>query len=85
MPESAGPWYVTFPSTFWALRAEKALTARGWRARLRPVPRALSSSCGLALEVRDSGREAIVAGLEEEKVRFEGVYLLPAAARNSRP
>lgn len=77
MDDASGLWYVTFPSTFWALRAEKALAGRGFRARLRPVPRVLSSSCGLALEVCETTEEDLVRGLREEAIKFEGVYLLP--------
>lgn len=41
----------TFPSTFYALRAEKIVQGAGLRGRLIPVPRELSSLCGLALEL----------------------------------
>ena len=77
MDGGCGLWYVTFPSTFWALRAEKALLRRGFRARLRPVPRILSSSCGLALEVCETTEEDLASGLREEAIQFEGIYQLP--------
>lgn len=41
----------TFPSTYYALLAEKLVQESGLGGRLIPVPRALSSSCGLALEL----------------------------------
>ncbi|MCR4419629.1 MAG: DUF3343 domain-containing protein [Clostridia bacterium] len=43
--------FFTFPSTHYALKAEKAARQAGVRVRLVPVPRELSSLCGLALEV----------------------------------
>lgn len=48
----------TFPSTYYALRAEKLMQEAGLAARLIPVPRALSSSCGLALEIATADEEA---------------------------
>ncbi|MGI9862128.1 DUF3343 domain-containing protein [Moorella naiadis] len=42
---------LTFPSTFYALRAEKMVQAAGLKGKLIPVPRELSSLCGLALEL----------------------------------
>ncbi len=42
---------LTFPSIFYALRAEKVVQGAGLRGRLIPVPRELSSLCGLALEL----------------------------------
>ena len=39
-------YIATFFSHFGAVRFERLCSARGWHAQLRPVPRALSSSCG---------------------------------------
>lgn len=41
---------ILFPSTHDALVAEKAWPRTGFNGKLRPIPRALSSSCGLCLE-----------------------------------
>ncbi|MGI6363284.1 MAG: DUF3343 domain-containing protein [Bacillota bacterium] len=40
---------VLFPSTHDALRAEKYWPQSGFTGKLRPIPRVLSSSCGLCL------------------------------------
>lgn len=55
----------TFPSTFQAVRAEKLSRAAGLAARLIPMPRQLSSLCGLALEVKAqeaAQAEAVLVG-----------------------
>ena len=39
-------YIATFFSHFGAVRFERLCRERGWQAQLRPVPRALSSSCG---------------------------------------
>ncbi|SMB98262.1 Protein of unknown function [Thermanaeromonas toyohensis ToBE] len=41
----------TFPSTHQALKAERVLQAAGLEGRLLPMPREISSLCGLVLEV----------------------------------
>ena len=39
-------YIATFYSHFGAIRFKKLCTATGWNARVMPVPRDLSSSCG---------------------------------------
>lgn len=41
---------ILFPSTYDALVAEKTWPQSGYSGKLRPIPRVLSSSCGLCLE-----------------------------------
>lgn len=66
--------YVTFPSTYWALRSEKQMLADGLKARLCPVPRRLSSSCGLSLEVRDADAGTLSSYLSRAGLQYEGIY-----------
>ncbi|MGB9887019.1 MAG: DUF3343 domain-containing protein [Moorellales bacterium] len=60
--------YFTFPSTYWALKAEKAARQAGLRARLVPVPRQLSSLCGLALELATEQERPALEALRGVKV-----------------
>lgn len=39
-------YIATFFSHFGAVRFQHLCVERGWQAKLRPVPRSLSSSCG---------------------------------------
>jgi len=41
--------YFTFPNTHQAIRAEKALAKENLEYKMVPVPRSISSSCGIAL------------------------------------
>lgn len=43
-------YLILFPTTHDALKAEKHWPQSGHRGKLRPIPRTLSSSCGLCLE-----------------------------------
>ncbi len=52
-------WIATFYCEYDALIFEKQLKARSIPVQLMPVPRALSSSCGIAARFPQSGREAV--------------------------
>ncbi|MEW6243616.1 MAG: DUF3343 domain-containing protein [Bacillota bacterium] len=60
--------YFTFPSTYWALTGECLLRERGFAVKLRPVPRTLSSSCGICLEL-----PLALAAEVQEAVRLLGI------------
>lgn len=58
-------YIATFYSHFGAIRFRKLCQGRGWPARVMPVPRDLSSSCGTC--VRYEGSEVCPsAGMPEE-------------------
>ena len=67
---------ILFPSTYFALRAEKKSKEKGLSVRLIPVPRHLSSDCGVCLRVSWEQRETIESLLKKEGVKMEGVHLL---------
>lgn len=61
-------------STSYALRAEKVLAKAGIDCKLIPVPRQLSSNCGVCVRLRRSDREAARRTLEEAGGEIEGVH-----------
>ena len=68
--------YFTFPTTHQAIRAEKVLAKTKREFKMVPVPRKISSSCGVALCCFPGEAESIQAYLENEAVSIEGVYTL---------
>jgi len=66
---------ITFPSTHYALKAEKVLEEAGLEIELIPVPRELSSSCGLAITILEEEEDKAVEILRENRVETEGVHL----------
>lgn len=68
---------ILFPSIHFALRAEKLIKGKGFPIELIPVPRQLSSDCGVCLCIEWEQREMIHRLLEEERVKIEGIRLLP--------
>lgn len=67
---------VVFYSTNWALKAEKVAREAGFEVKLIPTPRHISSDCGTALRFRWQDRETLLALLESNRVKIEGVYKL---------
>jgi len=67
---------VLFPSVSHCMRAESLVQAAGLRCKLIPVPRELSSDCGVALRFGWEERERIQALLDEAGLEHEGIYPL---------
>jgi len=61
-------------STSHAIRAEKMLNAAGIACKLIPVPRQLSSDCGVCIRVLRADRELARQALEQTHVEIEGVH-----------
>lgn len=76
MSESARYFVALFPSTSDALRAEKVLKQRGIPNKLIPVPRHLSSDCGISLRFDVEHLDAIRAAFTTSGIRVEGIFPL---------
>ncbi len=71
---SQGPMAVVlFVNTQAAIRAEQALQAEGIASKLIPVPRELSSECGMALRIPGSEGERVRALLESRRIPFGAI------------
>lgn len=69
---------ILFPSIHNALQAEKKAKEKGFAMKLIPVPRHLSSDCGVCLRIPWEQKETIESLLNEEGVKMEGVHSLNA-------
>ena len=67
---------VLFHTTSSALRGEKVLKKAGVIVKLIPVPRELSSSCGISLRFLWPDADMVKALLQEARTEFEGVHNL---------
>jgi hypothetical protein len=67
---------VLFPSVSHCMRAESLLQAAGLHCKLIPVPRELSSDCGVALRFGWEDRSKVQGVLEEAGLEVEGVHPL---------
>jgi Putative Se/S carrier protein-like len=70
MPQSV----VVFHSITGALQAEKRLKGDGVAVKLIPVPRQLSSDCGVCLRFERQDEPAVRRALEEERIDTQGIY-----------
>ena len=61
-------------STSYAIRAEKILHQAGIASKLIPVPRHLSSNCGVCLRIERTDKEAARQALDAVKLEIEGVH-----------
>lgn len=67
-------YLITFPSTHYALKAEKVLKENRLQVVPMPAPREISSSCGLCLSFDYRLKETIVETLKKKEVEVEGIY-----------
>lgn len=67
---------VLFHSTAHAIRAEKVLTTGGFRIKMIPTPRQLSSDCGMALRFDRTDGERLAAVLRDKRVPTNGIYAI---------
>jgi hypothetical protein len=68
-------WVILFYSVQGALKAEKILKKEGIPYKLIPVPRHLSSDCGIALKF-EAKEEERIRKLLEGKVPLQGIFKL---------
>jgi len=61
-------------ATSHAIRAEKILKQAGIPPKMIPVPRHLSSSCGVCIRIERSDREAAHQALQRAGMEIEGVH-----------
>jgi hypothetical protein len=67
---------ILFYSSSHAIRAEKVLQRAGLVCKLMPVPRHLSSDCGVSVRIRPVDREAACQVMEEAHVEVAGLHAL---------
>ena len=75
---------VLFPSIHFVLQAEKIVKkGKGFSIDLIPVPRQLSSDCGICMLIEWEQNEILCTLLEGEGVKIEGAYPLPQKEKTS--
>ena len=61
-------------STSYAIRAERVLHLAGISSKLIPVPRHLSSNCGVCVRIDRADQEAALQALDAAGVELESVH-----------
>ena len=70
---------ILFHTTNHALRAEKVLGRAGVTCRLVPVPRQLSSDCGLCVRLAPDAVDVSEGALREAGVETAGTHVVDAS------
>jgi hypothetical protein len=65
---------ILIRSTSHAVRAEKVLQEAGIRCKLIPVPRQLSSDCGVCIRILEADRGQALKTLEGIGMEIDGVH-----------
>ncbi|EHM10240.1 Protein of unknown function (DUF3343) [Thermanaerovibrio velox DSM 12556] len=65
---------ATFDTTHMALLFEKTMRSQGLMVKIVPVPRSLSSSCGLACRYPCEEHEKVVRTAEEHRIEVSGYH-----------
>jgi len=65
---------VLFYSTSAAIRAEKLTQGAGLKVKLIPVPRQLSSDCGISLRFEWDQADVVRSILEAKGVEIQGIH-----------
>ena len=65
---------VIFYSTSAAIRTESLAKKQELAIKLIPVPRHLSSDCGICLQFNDEDQQSIKEILAEKKIEYEDIY-----------
>lgn len=65
---------VLFYSTSAAIRAEKLTKGAGLKVKLIPVPRQLSSDCGISLRFEWAQADEVRSVLEEKGLETQGIH-----------
>jgi len=71
---TSGSAVVLVYSTGHALKAEKAIKAQGISCKLIPVPRHLSSDCGVCVCIPAAARTSVEAALKAALVEFDAIH-----------
>lgn len=65
---------VLFYSTSAAIRAEKLIQGAGLKVKLIPVPRNLSSDCGICLRFDNNDIEEIRTILKTQEIEYDSIH-----------
>jgi hypothetical protein len=65
---------ATFETTHMALLFERTMRSQGLKVKIVPVPRSLSSSCGLACRYPCDEHDRVIRLAEEHKIDVSGYH-----------
>ena len=67
---------ILVDSTSHALRIEKLLSSHGLACKLIPVPRHLSSDCGVCVRILQQDLEAVRGMISEQQINIQAIEVI---------
>lgn len=67
--------YMTFKSVSYAMKVESELKKHTIQYKIIPVPRSISSSCGLCLRFFKEDMDRLKLIIEESCLTYENIYM----------
>lgn len=67
--------YMTFKSVSYAMKVENALKKNDIQFKMIPVPRSISSSCGLCIRFFKDDIEKLKSIIENNSLVYENIYM----------
>ncbi|WP_312832932.1 DUF3343 domain-containing protein [Sedimentibacter saalensis] len=67
--------YMTFKSVSYAMKVETTLKKCGVNFKIIPVPRSISSSCGLCVRFQKEDMEKFKEIIEKNSLVYDNIYL----------
>ncbi|MFW5786993.1 MAG: DUF3343 domain-containing protein [Halanaerobiales bacterium] len=75
-------YVFTFHSTHQALEFEKLLNNNDYKVKLIPVPRQISSSCGLAGRIKKNDINKLKSLCNKNNIEYDSIYELDSGQKN---
>lgn len=66
--------YMTFKSVSYAMKVEAALKKQNVKYKIIPVPRSISSSCGLCVRFCDEDMDTIKRIISDNSLVYENIF-----------
>lgn len=67
---------LTFPTTYDSIKGEEVLKKNSVYVKVRPVPRNISSDCGLAIECKLEDEDKVIKLFDTNDVEVEGKHFI---------
>lgn len=72
--ENDNYFLVTFKSVAYAMRFEKAMKSHDVETKIIPVPRSLSTSCGMCGRINKTDKKKVCDILDKEDITYENIF-----------
>lgn len=66
--------YMTFKSVSYAMKAEAVFKKNNIKFKIIPVPRSISSSCGLCIRFYKEDRDKLISTINNNNLEYENIY-----------